>query len=315
MERDRLIEKAIRLLTQIPLDLRMEVVVTDLLKSGYTLDDFFIQPIGIFKRRFNKDISSVKRVELNNGSEIYNIQVNREGFYDMLPQGLFHNPPGKGTKPFKKASEMAEEVKLRKAEERQTRDFFAIYEMELYQQRLAVEWNERNLIETISITMDDDDFLSYWELPAIFNKVQKGMLFYLYPIIDKIRGNISLMEKTYELILGEKVVMYLTASVQGKTESVRGNNKIGSKRLGLDLVLGSNSLPVYQTLMMEIGPVPNANLVQFLPRARNWMVVNELNRFFMPVFLESNIKVIAAELGWKLGSEKGSTRLGWNVTI
>ncbi len=308
-------EHAAWLINQIPLDLRVEVVIADLLKAGITLDDYFVQPVGIFKRRFNKDIHEVKKVELNNGSDIYNILINREGFYDMLPQGLFHNPPGKGTKPFKKAAEMADEVKVRKAEEKQAREFFAIYEMELYQQRLSIEWNERNLIETMSITMDDDEFLSYWELPPVFDKIQKGILFYLFPIIEKIRGNMVLMEKTYQLILGEEIRMYQSPSVNSTADCVKGNNIIGKKRLGLDLVLGTSSIPVYKTLIIEVGPVANLNLVNFLSRGRCWKIVNELNRFFLLVFMDNSLKVVAQENGWKLGSEKGSTRLGLNVTI
>ncbi|HMT28085.1 MAG TPA: type VI secretion system baseplate subunit TssG [Bacteroidia bacterium] len=315
MEQDQLIEKVKSLLHSIPLDLRVEVVVTDLLKSGYSLDDFFVRPVGIFKRRFGKDISKVERVELQNNSEIYNIEINREGFYDMLPQGLFHNPPGKGTKAFKKASEMAEEVKIRKKEEREARDFFHIYEIELYYQRLAVEWHERSLIETISITMDDEDFLSYWELPSVFNKQQKGILFYLYPVIDSIRGNVSLMEKTYSLVLDEKVSMNIMQMSTRKMDSVKGFNLIGKGHLGLDLVLGSSATPVYQTLMIEVGPVSNQNLLQYLPRGRNWMVMNELNRFFLPLFIEYKSKIIAEKGEWKLGSEKAGTRLGWNVSL
>lgn len=315
MERDQLIEKVKSLLQSIPMDLRVETVVTDLLKSGYTLDDFFIRPIGIFKRRFGKDIAKLERIELQNSSEIYNIDINREGFYDMLPQGLFHNPPGKGTKAFKKATEMAEEVKIRKKEEREARDFFHIYEIELYYQRLAVEWHERSLLETISITMDDEDFLSYWELPAVFNKLQKGILFYLYPIIDTIRGNVLLMEKVYGLILNEKVSMSKMPMATRKMDSLKGHNLIGKGLLGLDLVLGSSATPLYQTLKIEVGPVSNQNLLYYLPRARNWMVVNELNRFFLPLFIEYKLKVIVDKGEWKLGSEKAGTRLGWNVSL
>ena len=315
MEQNHLIEKVKSLLHSIPFDLRVEVVVTDLLKSGYSLDDFFVRPVGIFKRRFGKDISKVEKVELQNNSEIYNIEINREGFYDMLPQGLFHNPPGKGTKALKKASEMAEEVKIRKKEEREARDFFHIYEIELYYQRLAVEWHERSLIETISITMDDEDFLSYWELPSVFNKQQKGILFYLYPVIDSIRGNVSLMEKTYSLVLNEKVSMKIMQMSTRKMDSVKGFNLIGKGHLGLDLVLGSSATPVYQTLMIEVGPVSNQNLLLYLPRARNWMVLMELNRFFLPLFIEYKLKVIAEKGEWKLGSEKAETRLGWNVNL
>jgi hypothetical protein len=305
----------ISVLDNIPMDLRVEVVVTDLLKSGFSLNDFFIHPVGIFKRRFGKDIADVERIDIKNSSDVYYINVNREGFYDMLPQGLFHNPPGKGTKAFKKASEMADEVKIRKREEQEARNFFHIYEIELYQARLSVEWHERNLIETIAITMDDEDFLSYWELPAVFNKTQKGVLFYLYPIIDKIRGNIKLMSKTYSLVLKEQIAMRMIRSQEVKHDAIPGYNLIGKRRLGLDFVLGSYAESIYPSLLIEVGPVSNKKLADYLPRARNWMVLNELNRFFLPLHMESKIKVIPEKESWKLGDEEHSSRLGWNVRI
>ncbi len=299
----------------IPLDLRVEVVLNDLMKAGYTLDDYFIKPVGIFKRRFGKDIARVEKVQLENNTEIYNIHVNREGFYDMLPQGLFHNPPGKGTKAFKTATEMSEEVKLRLKQEREAREFFHIYEIELYNLRLSVEWNERKLIETISITMDDEDFLSYWELPAIFNRTQKGILFYLYPIIDTIRGNIPLMEKAYSLILNETVQIRKLNTGHMSINSIQGYNILGKKNLGLDFVLGSLATPVYQTLLIEVGPVANTDLIYYLRKGRGLRIIQQLNRFLMPLFLESEIKIISENNNWLLGEEKSGTRLGYNVTL
>lgn len=45
----------------IPMDIRMEVAVADLLKSGYSLDDYFVRPIGIFKRTIRKHLENRKR--------------------------------------------------------------------------------------------------------------------------------------------------------------------------------------------------------------------------------------------------------------
>lgn len=303
------------IIEKIPMDIRMEVVVADLLKSGYSLDDYFIRPIGIFKRRFGKDIGRIEKVELKNDTEITNLIINREGFYDMLPQGLFHNPPGKGTKAFKLAREMAEEVKLRLKQEKEARDFFHIYEIELYNQRISIEWNERKLLETISITMDDEDFLTYWELPVIFNKIQKGILFYLYPIIDTIRGNIFLMEKTYSLILNEPVKISKAEASTKSINSIQGYNVMGKRNLGLDFVLGSQATPVYQTMIIEVGPVPSKDLIYYLRKGRGLRIIQQLNRFFLPLFLESEIRILTSQNIWELAIEKSGSRLGYSTSI
>lgn len=302
-------------LKEIPFDLRVEVVVSDMLKNGFTLEDYFIQPVGIFRRRFDRDIESVDHIELPNGTEYNLIRVSREGLYDTLPQGLFHNPPGKGTKAFKQVSEMSEEVKIRKREVKEARDFFLIYEIEMYYQRLAVEWHERNLIDTISITMDDEDFLSYWSLPGIFNKNQKGILFYLYPIINKIRGNPALMEKVYSMILGDPITISVEYRRFHSEAPCVGYNIIGSRHLGYDLVMGERPADIYHTLIQRVGPLEPLKVSQYLPQGRNHKVLMELNRFFVPYYMETELKMEVTPSEWKLSSGKGGVRLGINSQL
>lgn len=300
------------LLGALPMDLRAEIVLCDLVKAGIDLEDFFIRPVGTFKRRFGKDIASIERKELKDNDIIFHLNVNREGFYDMLPQALFHNPPGKTTKAFKNASEMADEVKARKQEEKEARNFFHIYETELYNMRIATEWQERKLIETISITMDDDDFLSYWNLPAIFNKTQKGILFYLYPIIDTIRGNLSLMETTYNLFIPHKIK--LERGFKNKLNVVPiYQNILGRYAISSDFVCGNSTCDVLDTITIQVGPVPQDQVQNYIPRAKNIRMIKQLNRYFMPLFFETEIVVHADKSKFKLSPfDVDAVRLGMN---
>jgi hypothetical protein len=300
------------IINQLPYDLRMEVVMTDLLKNGFDARDIFIKPIGTFARRFGRDIHSFEDRLFESNDEFTLLNINREGLYDMLPQALFHHPPGKEAKAFKTASEMADEVKVRKKEEKESRDFFHLYEIELYHARIAVEFKERKMIETISITMDDEEFLAYWSVPAIFNKKQKGILFYLYPIINSIRGNLELMQHTYNLFFEEDIEIK-KVFLDEDIEHLHAQNKLGEFNISSDFVLGSTIKSVFEKALITIGPVAEDKIVNYIDRSRNMRILKQLNRFFMPLFFETEIVVHAEKTKFKLSTlDNDAVRLGMN---
>ena len=43
-----------------PFDLRLEVILAELLDYGYAFDDFLVQPVGLFARRYRRDLGTVR---------------------------------------------------------------------------------------------------------------------------------------------------------------------------------------------------------------------------------------------------------------
>lgn len=302
-------------LTDLPLDLRVEVLLTDLSRRGYNINDLLIQPIGIFKRKFSRDIAKVETLELANYNETVVLKVNREGLYDVLPQSVFHYP-AKKPKPFKTISEMVEETKQRILEEANARHYFFAYEAEFFKHRIATEIQERKLLETITYTMDDEKILSYWDLPDFLDARQKGILFYLFPIIFRIRGSLSLMQETYSVILKQKVLLQKIDSNLKPQSSGLGLNKLGKMTLSVDSIVGDKNYSFSEVVKISIGPVAKESLVNFLPGGGGMRIIAHLNSLFMPFNAEPEIEILTVKNAWVLDSkDKKSSRLGFSSYI
>ena len=72
-------------------DFKFEVMVDSLIKQGYSPESIRILREGIARRAVSKDIEEVYK-QYNENDFTENIHVNREGIYDILPEGLFHQP-------------------------------------------------------------------------------------------------------------------------------------------------------------------------------------------------------------------------------
>jgi type VI secretion system protein ImpH len=302
-------------LSDLPLDLRVEVLLTDLSRKGYNINDLLIQPIGTFKRKFSRDIAKVESMELANYNEMLVMKVNREGLYDVLPQSLFHYP-AKKPKPFKTISEMVEETKQRILEEANARHYFFAYESEFFKHRIATEIQERKLLETITYTMDDEKILSYWDLPDFLDARQKGILFYLFPIIFRIRGSLSLMQETYSVILKQKVLLQKIEVNPKPQNTGLGLNKLGEMTLSVDSIVGDKNYSFSELVKISIGPVTKESLVNFLPGSGGMRIIDHLNSLFMPFNVETEVEILTSKNAWVLDSkDKKSSRLGFTSYI
>lgn len=308
-------KEIISLITKIPLDLRAEVVVADIIASGYNATDLFIRPVGLFQRRFNKDILTAEVAELINHYRAVFVNTAREGLYDMLPQSLVHNPPVKGSKAFKTMQEMVDDYRRRVAEEEEARQFFMIYEIEFFRQRIANALQERNLSEAIAYSMNDKEILAYWRLPAIFDNRQKGILFYLFPVFHKIRGSLPYMNEVYELILQQKI--NITRSE--KLSELKYNNDaltLGNMILSLNSVVGDRYSYYHPSFIININQLGKNYFYDYLPGGKNLRIIQKLNEYFIPVFCETEVHIEKRSTHWKLNDrKKNENRLGYSMVL
>jgi len=302
------------IINEIPIDLRVEVVVADILQSGFVATDIFVRPVGIFKRRFNKDIDSAEVVEFNNHQQAVFVKTPRESIYDMLPQILFHNPPSRNSLALKSASSMIEDYKIRVQEEKEARRFFSAYEIEFYKQRISNAMYEQKLTDSISYKMDNAEFLSYWGLPKIFNNRQKGILFYLFPVFHKIRGVIPYMQQVYEMILNQNIIIEKTHS--DKLEFNKHISCLGNMRLSADSCLSGGYNNFLDTFVIRVMDVLPEKIADYLPGTSNIRILEKLNDYFIPFFCETEITILAKQNPFMLSeANKNSCRLGYSLTL
>lgn len=304
----------IEVLGKLPIDFRVETVVADLRHNGFNEVEIFVNPVGLFKRRFNKDVLAAELKEFSNYQQALFISTPREGLYDMLPQILFHNAPSKSALKTESVHTMIESYKRRLQEEKDARLFFLAYEVEFYKQRINNARFEQSLLESIFYKMKDNEVLSYWNFPKIFNDRQKGILFYIMPILHKIRGIIPQMESIYKLITLQNITIELT--YKGRYDFNNKEYSLGKWTLSANSILrgGYNHyLPKY---IIHANNISTDEILNFLPGSSGYQIIEKLNQYFIPFHSEAEIVIHANSTPFILKAENANySRLGYSLEI
>lgn len=139
-------------------DYKAEVIAAGLLEKGVPADQVCILRRGDSERSFSKDISAIRVEHLLQEKEYLAIYTNRQGFYDNLPERLFH--PSSGA-PFRKGkAEILEEMERHRAEEKKVREFFRPFEVAINSALVDIQLIERK------IDKKQTEILSIYSLPS-----------------------------------------------------------------------------------------------------------------------------------------------------
>jgi hypothetical protein len=303
------------IIPQLPFDVRAEVVAADMILRGFTKEDIVVVPQSLFKRRFEKDILEVGIEETKQGKEYCTIGVSREGIYDALPQALLHSSRRSGKKGMKSKEEMLDEIKIRKREEKFARRFFLPFENEFYHQRIVLEQEEQNILKAYQSQSRYTELLDqFWKLPQALSLEQKAKLIYILPIINKIVGDITLMELCYCLILDLPVKI----QVEFGNSFTTGHRFIlndESATLGVNTACGTKSIHGRPVLVISVGPIPSAQVPQYVTGNKRHTEILALNDFLLPLDVEYKINFIVEMEGEVRLSEKSNVRLGYNFLM
>ena len=118
------LEHIAEMITTLKHDIRGEVIVSDLLKSGDLKDgQFVIEKEGQFSRAYRFDVldSSVTDFDYDS-TQILKLNLSRDSLYDMLPEGMSHD--SKNDTPGKGVDTMIKEYNIRKKQQKAARNFF-----------------------------------------------------------------------------------------------------------------------------------------------------------------------------------------------
>ncbi len=126
-------------------DIKAEVIGAALVENGTRIDDIVIKPVGISQRNVRKDVVDIYNKDggADNGEYLF-FDVSREGLYDTIPQGVFHQPKITGKK--RNTEDLIDEMKLFKKQEDAARLFFLALEKEYGRVNLSGELEERKSI-------------------------------------------------------------------------------------------------------------------------------------------------------------------------
>lgn len=269
-------------------DFKAEVIAAELVETGIAPQLIIIAPLGAFKRPFRKDVDSVKEDVLGyDNKEYYLVYTCQEGIYDMLPEGLFHNPIS--DKSNKSKEEIIEEIRRHRKEEKEARRFFLPFEATINGLRLQVALHENWLDKKEHHNDLIDIFAGHWELFQYLDTRQSNIFLHLLPLIHKIRDDHDAIETCVEMIF-QLPVSILSRRQPPLHPCPYIVSRLGENRLGVDFTTGNM---VYDEgdneILIYIGPMQNQQLLSFMPGNKNNTILQLLCDHLLPVHLDVTV--------------------------
>jgi hypothetical protein len=185
-------------------NLKGESLCAELLENGIKYQNLSVFHESGFRRRFKDDIEKVAIDEDHYTDQfLFSIYINREGIYDKLPEGLFHQ--SKGSANNRTVEKMVLEHKQFKEEEKQARKFFSPFELEFFSYSVEVEQEERKLLRSMLSGDFTQTFYDFWEIDQEIPKELSSVMVQVMPWANMIKGNLKTTAKVLELILHRKI--------------------------------------------------------------------------------------------------------------
>lgn len=266
-------------------DFKAEVTAAEMMELGILPDHIIILMLGAMKRSLRKDVESIEEEQSDYDLHDYVvIKTPKEGFYDMLPEGLFHQPSAH--KSASTIKEISKAIKKRKEEEQQARRFFIPFEAAINHLRMQMAFYENCLDkrnhhdELISI------FADYWEIFQYLDARQANLFLHLIPILHDIRDNHPVVETVLEMMLGIPVKLHLRRQ-QPYCPSEPILSVMGESSLGVDLTTGNEVFDEgVDEILICIGPVTGGEFQQFSEGQTKQKILERLIDSLLPVHLD-----------------------------
>lgn len=259
-------------------DYKAAVLAAELVESGFDIDSLFIWPVGSSRRNFSKDVQSVEWHTPENGHRpLLCIKSSREGLYDMLPEGLFHQPvPYTSTR---STEEIIDQIQRYKEEEKAARRFFLPLEAEINLFRVLIELRE-NKIDKKNIY---DDLIKIfhpgWEIFSLLDQQQANIFLHMIPFLHEAKSDIAKLENLLTLLL--QMPAAITFEPAGPQQAAH-YSKAGECVLGVDMICGDMFDEGDEAMTIHIGPVPPQKALQLFPGERLEKIVRWLVAYFVP---------------------------------
>ena len=257
-----------------PLDLRLEVILAELLDCGYSFDDFLVQPVGLFARRYRRDLGTVRDEEFERAHRPVVrtvLEVHREGLYDALPQQVFHQP-GNAADAQPGVRGMVEDIRTQRRKEQDTRRFFLPFEQEFFRFRVRIEQEERRYFTNLSARWYNETMARFWGIAdAGLPAGPFTNLLYLLPLAHSVVGDLLRTRLCFESVLGHSVLLRVVAPLHHALPTARIGSPVptvgvtlGNLALGRDLVLGGDYQETLPALEISLLGLSVAQLEAYL---------------------------------------------------
>lgn len=254
-----------------------EAIFASLTEAGHAAGHIKAIHKGGFKKGFSNDVEQVLTEEL--GEQVdFEITLNRDGIYDLLPEGLFHQ--SKGNTRVNSVQDAVDEHKQFKEEEKLARKFFTPLEQLLFLYRAEAETAERNALYDIQNGKLNDSFYHFWNIDINLPKGPASRLLQLMPYADTIKSDIEATAAALSHVLQRKVT--LKASLLPDTYVLQQQN-LSDQYLGVDATMGNTIGEWLVNWTCTLLDIPDEELGLYVDGGGLKKIIDRFTDIFIPV--------------------------------
>ncbi|WP_460939646.1 type VI secretion system baseplate subunit TssG [Spirosoma humi] len=273
-------------------DFKAEILAASLASQQVAPERIIINPMGLYSRAYSKDIEDVRDWLLDGSTFIYNrIDTPREGLFDMMPQYLFFSPVESTNAG--NVDQLLDDIRRDRDEEQQARLFFLPFDAELnYLRTLSVHYdNSVNHLDHATVIIEQ--FAEQWPILKAMNRTQAGIFIQIIPWLHVLRSNLPWFSRFLHLFFSVPVQV---ETGRRRPESTQADSALtlANFRLGVDSVVSDHFSSDEYTIQITVGPVPDAQVADFLPHTQTIALLHNLVDYFLPVSSDVSISIVTA---------------------
>ena len=290
-------------------DLRAEVAAAIWLENGGDAERLLFEATGLFGRNYHRDIEKNEQREIGRGQWTV-FQINREGLYDALPEGLFHL----STQQTPDTKKKIDQIRLQRRKEQQARRFFLPLEQEYHHVRLWTERIEQQAHELRAVNAFAEVMRGFWQLPDSLDDTQTLRLLELLPVLSGVSEDLSALGDLMGPLLGDTVRLEWTDAPRLTVEST---GPLGQGTLGEDILFGGEVSTYLPAIRLTVGLRHLDQLSDYLPGRTGTQLLDWLVEWFLPAEAEVDIRFDLPGNGSFTvnGPSFGEARLGYSTSL
>jgi hypothetical protein len=260
-------------------DFKGEVLAAEFVANGLPLNKICFKALGTHKRPVENDIANVSVHVDANGLSMLELALNREGIYDMLPEGITHYKTA--PTPDNEKGKVLKEIADAKKNEADARKFFETFENEFFYARLRLELQERALLNLAMPQSAQQLFATLFGGGFTAPPQQMAALLHVLPLIHQIQGDITKMQYCLCQVLQTDVKMECV-SPRTLCKYTGQLPALGLCALGVDAVAGNSFVAQWPLYKIDVVNIPRAAMPLFFNNGQNHRLLSYMLGYLLP---------------------------------
>ena len=260
------------------MDYKSEVIAAGLIEWGLSSEKLHILRLGNNARNYSKDIERISMEYISDTKHV-NIYTHKAGFYDILPEGMFHK--SKISPLHKSKKEILAEMQKQQKEEDRARLFFRPFEISLSNMLINAQLYERKLDKKYTNENYVGIFCHIWSVLSLL-PLDKAVLFIeLLPLITNLNLHYNVISEVFSAILGIPVTV-----TKGGLSRFNVNKELlpqlGKMKLCVNSVIGQSFSNGHQDITIGIGPLSEEEILFYKGNPNGIKIIRFITSMLLP---------------------------------